>query len=212
MLVGGWSFSPCFLLDSRRLTCFRYHSSHPRTQVVHLSHATPNLARVVRTVGLPLTTARAPLRTAVCLADKHVFAVKAFKPWAIRIHVYRCPRLSLDIRLLIATSASSSRRRLLFVCVVCLAVDERHQARVADDGHKRPQVGRDHDEEDDKVQDNHPGTKAGAAFLHDIVLHCSAATWSERKQRDRGPRPAGRATHRICARRICMLRLQKRTV
>lgn len=151
--------------------------------MIHLAHAAPKLARVVRPIGLPLAATRAPLGPAVRLADKHVLAVKALQPWAVRVHVDRRPALGLDVGLLVTASllsaslSSSSRGRwrrwVLFVGgVVVLAVDKRHQARVADDGDKGAEVRCNHDGKDDKVRDNHAGAEADAALLLDVVLHC----------------------------------------
>lgn len=55
--------------------------------MIHLSHTTAQIARVVRTIRFPLLTLRAPLRAAVDLADEDVLAVEGFQPRTVRVWI-----------------------------------------------------------------------------------------------------------------------------
>lgn len=55
--------------------------------MIHLPHATAQIARMVRTIRFPLLTLGTPLRTPVDLADENVLAVEGFQPRTVRVGV-----------------------------------------------------------------------------------------------------------------------------
>lgn len=118
--------------------------------MVHLAHAALQLARVVGAVGLPLAAIGAPLRTAVGLADEDILAVKGLEAGAVWVLVGRHPRIGLGV------SATGAPRAEAFTAGVA-AARQGDEPWIELDGDEGAQVGREGEDDEDKVENEEGG-------------------------------------------------------
>lgn len=145
--------------------------------MIHLAHAASQLTRVVRAIGFPLATARAPPGPAVDLALKDVLAIKRLEARAVGVRVDRRPAVRVGSE---APAASAPLLPATFPggLLLLLGVDvgfvaaEGNEARVCLDGDEGAEICHNHEEEEDKVERDEDGAEGDIVLFLDVVFNC----------------------------------------